>query len=637
MKKLRLVCASLFFILLIGTLIPQSITAHNTVLKLGMNHPEVVQLKVDLEAVGFQVSSSPTQYFGLQTEQRVREFQTAYNLTADGVAGPQTFSTLQSVIASESLYIGMSHRDVVQLKIDLDTVGFTVPGNTTTYFGSQTEEQVKKFQIEVGLQPTGIANPATLQKLEDAVSQYPTHSTFRIGDSHPQVIQLKEDLDYIGYTVSSNPTPYFGTQTETQVKAFQMGYEINADGVAGPQTFQTLANAKDSVLRIGMYHEDVVTLKNNLENAGFPVPGNQTTYFGPLTEEKVSEFQQANNIEVSGVANQPTLNELEKTGSPVPDATVLRLGDYHPKVIQLKKDLEKVGFFVSSNPTDFFGAQTERQVRAFQTAYGLTADGIAGPQTFTKLAEVIETDKIIGYVTANSSLNVRSGPSSSHSIIGSLNRGSEVEIAETVGDWYKIVYGTSYGYVHSSFISFRSPASKTIVIDAGHGGSDPGAVAFGFQEKDIVLDVAHIVNNIMEGTDIQVVLTRTGDYFIELEDRVKIAHDSGADAFVSIHANAFGQESVHGTETYWNNNHQSADSRALAEAIQERLISKLGTQDRGVKEANFHVIRHTQVPSVLVELGFITNRQEAERMQTAAFKQAAAEAIKEGVMNFYNR
>lgn len=175
---------------------------------------------------------------------------------------------------------------------------------------------------------------------------------------------------------------------------------------------------------------------------------------------------------------------------------------------------------------------------------------------------------------------------------------------------------------------------KKIVVDPGHGGTDPGAVSNGIQEKELVLDIGLRVQKLLEEAGAEVIMTRTTDVFITLDERVRIANQNNANSFVSIHANASG-ETAHGTETYWNNSHSSKESKELAEVIQKKMIEKLGTRDRGVKEARFQVIRQSTMPSVLVEVGFITNKDEAKKMQTDDFRKKAAEAIFEGIVEYY--
>ncbi|WP_198507864.1 N-acetylmuramoyl-L-alanine amidase [Bacillus sp. FJAT-45037] len=246
----------------------------------------------------------------------------------------------------------------------------------------------------------------------------------------------------------------------------------------------------------------------------------------------------------------------------------------------------------------------------------------------------------VGMVTATS-LNVRSKPTAQSNQTGRLTIGTYVQIYQMVGDWSLIRVGDLLGFVHSSYVKKGIPneaaalVGRTIAVDPGHGGKDPGAVAFGVREKDVVLSVGLLLEQRLKTAGANVVMTRNNDTFIELPDRSRIANDAGAEIFVSIHANAAGASSAHGTETYWNANHSSAESKELAEKIQKRLIAALNTRDRGAKEGNFSVIRHTRMPSVLVELGFVTNQNEAQRLTQASFQRDAAEAIYLGILDYY--
>ncbi|PSL48521.1 N-acetylmuramoyl-L-alanine amidase [Salsuginibacillus halophilus] len=175
---------------------------------------------------------------------------------------------------------------------------------------------------------------------------------------------------------------------------------------------------------------------------------------------------------------------------------------------------------------------------------------------------------------------------------------------------------------------------KTIVIDAGHGGHDAGAEAYGLKEKNLVLNMAWKVEELLEDEGVDVVMTRDGDYFVELSERVSIAESVDADSFISLHVNAF-NGSAHGTETYWHERYASQDSKELAEHIQENLIEMRRTMDRGVKHGNFHVIRETTMPSVLAEIAFVDNYEDAQRLNSSEFRQQAAEAIAEGAKDYY--
>ncbi|AVP62721.1 hypothetical protein C7M79_18890 [Clostridium botulinum] len=189
------------------------------------------------------------------------------------------------------------------------------------------------------------------------------------------------------------------------------------------------------------------------------------------------------------------------------------------------------------------------------------------------------------------------------------------------------------------YVEYNVAASnkRTIVIDAGHGGYDSGAVGpTGIKEKDVTLKVALKVGKILENNGIRVIYTRTSDNVSwpsnesqDLAARVAIANNNNTDLFVSIHANSF-NGSAHGTETYYYDG--SAKGKEAATAVQKELINSIGLYDRGVKTAGYYVLRNTISPSILVELGFIDNRNEEVLLNSDWFQQKCAEAIAKGII-----
>ncbi|WCK52764.1 N-acetylmuramoyl-L-alanine amidase [Aneurinibacillus sp. Ricciae_BoGa-3] len=173
-----------------------------------------------------------------------------------------------------------------------------------------------------------------------------------------------------------------------------------------------------------------------------------------------------------------------------------------------------------------------------------------------------------------------------------------------------------------------------IVIDAGHGGSDSGAVgAAGNYEKTLTLSVASkVAADLRNNPNFNVIMTRTGDTLPSLQDRVDIANGAKADVFLSIHANS-AVPSAHGTETYY----RTSQSSTFAAIIHKHLISATGFFDRGVKTANYYVIKNTSMPSTLVELGFLTNSAENQTMLTPQFQQRVADALAAGITEYYNK
>src|SRR5699024_8168549 len=170
------------------------------------------------------------------------------------------------------------------------------------------------------------------------------------------------------------------------------------------------------------------------------------------------------------------------------------------------------------------------------------------------------------------------------------------------------------------------PPGKTVIIDAGHGGRDPGTSGNGIVEKTLVLELAQQTKRQLEANGINVIMTRDSDTFYELAERSQKANASNANLFLSIHANAF-NGSASGIETYWYDKYASAESQRLASAIQQEVIKETNGRNRGVKKGNFHVIRETKIPSALLEVGFIDNEQEAAKLKQASYKQSVVNGI----------
>jgi N-acetylmuramoyl-L-alanine amidase len=213
-----------------------------------------------------------------------------------------------------------------------------------------------------------------------------------------------------------------------------------------------------------------------------------------------------------------------------------------------------------------------------------------------------------------------------------------------------------------------------IVIDPGHGGHDPGAQARGLNEADLTLDIALRLEKLLQKEPgLEVVLTRRTDVYIPLEERTAIANREGADLFLSIHANTSRNKSARGVETYFLSFAGSADaeavaarensahagemhklpdiiraitlnnkldeSRDLAGMVQEALVTRLrrsskAVQNRGVKKAPFVVLIGAEMPSVLAEVSFMSNRQELALLKTAAYKNRIAEALHAAVLRY---
>ncbi|RSK28640.1 cell wall hydrolase [Bacillus sp. HMF5848] len=252
---------------------------------------------------------------------------------------------------------------------------------------------------------------------------------------------------------------------------------------------------------------------------------------------------------------------------------------------------------------------------------------------------------MIGIVTADSGLNVRNLATLNSQVIGKLLPGEQVQVIHLYGYWAEIVYNGSKAYVHKSYLKLKNvnaPVLKNriIVLDAGHGGKDPGAVYFGIREKDVNLSVALKVRDLLEDAGAKVVMTRDSDVFLSLGERVEKTFNEYGELFVSIHANALpSKPSIDGSETYYDTteNDNAAESKALADTIQTQLVKQASMADRGIKDERFYVIRNNDVPSVLVELGFLTSDDDAQKLKSATYHDLYANAIYQGILDYYTK
>lgn len=173
---------------------------------------------------------------------------------------------------------------------------------------------------------------------------------------------------------------------------------------------------------------------------------------------------------------------------------------------------------------------------------------------------------------------------------------------------------------------------KLVVLDAGHGAKDSGAVGVtGKYEKNfnlaVILKAAELLK---QENKIDVVLTRSDDTFLELKDRAAIANNLKADLFISVHANSSGSSAASGTETYY----QREASKALANVMHKYLVQATGLSDRGVRYGNFHVIRETTMPAVLLEVGYLSNKNDEALLFTESLQNKVAASMVSGIKEY---
>lgn len=178
-----------------------------------------------------------------------------------------------------------------------------------------------------------------------------------------------------------------------------------------------------------------------------------------------------------------------------------------------------------------------------------------------------------------------------------------------------------------------------IFIDAGHGGTDPGALGNGVVEQAVNLNVARELARLLRQGGYEVMEYRTTreenvlpNKNADLRNRAAMANQWGADYFISIHTNSSLNPAANGFEAYVYRLNSRAEE--LAQSIVDSVVSRLGSKDNGVRQANFAVLRRTRMPATLLELGYLSNPTEALNLNSPAWQRAVAQAIYEGIFNF---
>ncbi|MCS7240689.1 MAG: N-acetylmuramoyl-L-alanine amidase [Candidatus Bipolaricaulota bacterium] len=184
-------------------------------------------------------------------------------------------------------------------------------------------------------------------------------------------------------------------------------------------------------------------------------------------------------------------------------------------------------------------------------------------------------------------------------------------------------------------LSVRPAPEILVVVVAGHGGHDPGAVVNNVQEKDINLTLALLVQKKARDAGLKVVLTRTTDVYVDLVERVRMAETLGASLYVSIHANYHRDVKVCGVET-WVDTKAHAESVRLAESLQRAVVITSGAVDRGVHRQTLY-LRHTSLPAALIEVGYISCPAEREKLLDPVHQERIAAGIVQGILSYLGR
>ena len=240
--------------------------------------------------------------------------------------------------------------------------------------------------------------------------------------------------------------------------------------------------------------------------------------------------------------------------------------------------------------------------------------------------------------------NIRTGPGTNHGILATSQAGTVYTVIGNERDWYKLRMGNGQtGWIASWLVGSAETGAvakhqsgnglkgKTIILDAGHGGKDPGASGRAYKEKTLALGTALLTADLLRSAGANVILSRTDDTFISLQERVKISNSSNADAFVSVHYNS-GTSSSSGILTFYN----KGKDQSLASSVQKGIVGSTGLKDSGTGMADFYVLRHNTKPAILVELGFLSNPSEEMMIGTKSYQQKSAQGLYKGLLNYFN-
>ncbi|KMJ60550.1 hypothetical protein AB685_05415 [Bacillus sp. LL01] len=249
-------------------------------------------------------------------------------------------------------------------------------------------------------------------------------------------------------------------------------------------------------------------------------------------------------------------------------------------------------------------------------------------------------------VIVDDATNIRNAPSTNAKVILRANEGEEFTIIGVEDSWYKIQLtdGTE-AYVAGWIVAAKGNtpsisragaeqylSNKVIVIDPGHGGRDVGAIGVqGTYEKDLTLRTSLLLQDKLKAAGATVYMTRHGDTSVSLQARPQMANYHGADAFISVHYDSIDDSSVTGTTTFY----YSPTDKGLADSVHSSLIQFTNLRDRNVRQENYLILRESMQPSLLLELGYISNRGEEITVLSGDFQERASTAIYQGLAQYF--
>jgi len=348
-------------------------------------------------------------------------------------------------------------------------------------------------------------------------------------------------------------------------------------------------------IRVGQFDEETVRLVIEASNP------ERFSVFYPSADERLLAVSAMNNASIVTLPRGTPLGALERiTIDQENGATVIRLSTSSPLVHQIAKQGDKINIDllnIAARP-----GSVSFDEKAFSQIDAMSVDPLVVGQPNSRF--VIDLDK------ANWEVNTR---------LSADNQMLEIALTAPT---FRIGQATKLSF----------PAR--VVVDAGHGGKDKGAMrqlnGQWILEKDLNLAMALKVRKALEDRGVTVIMTRSTDEFLPLPTISEISNRNRPDVFVSVHHNASTNPGLSGIETYY----YQPYSKPLADKIHHYMVNSISSSNRGVRRARFYVINHTIAPSVLCEVGYVSNNDELSELVTAARQNAAANAIAEGVVKY---
>jgi len=428
----------------------------------GDRHQYMEDLKEQLNHVSFD-NITVTDYYGNWTETRVEQFQEYYGLPVNGQLDAQTIDKLDEVYNSP-FQEGKRHEDIPAFKEKLNKTGYDGI-SLTTYFGNWSDTRLRQFQEDHGLRVNGIGDSVTLTLLNVLANE----DSFQKGDRHQYLIDLKEQLNRVGFD-NITVTNYYGNWTKTRVKQFQDYYGLPVNGKLTAETIDKLDEVYNSPFQKGKRHKDIPALKEKLNALGYDGIS-VTTYFGNWTDTRLRQFQEDHGLRVNGIGDTKTLAALESLAIAI----------------------------TTTNYTDYDLTLAEALAMQMQ----------ANPQTDQHYAYVSKS-----YINGNnkvtaSALNVRTGPCACDSKVGKLQKGDKVNILGEYKGWYKIEF-------NSNTWKDAAPEDVLYYLDPTNFVNDDKLI---FQFLDLSKPsntTASVLNNYLDGKGI---LEGQGQAFIDASEK----------------------------------------------------------------------------------------------------------------------